>query len=82
MNINNNILWEVFYMLFVFNKDKLISYSISAFIIAIIFMFSTSLVPKSDTQLIQVSSNVANSIKNGNHENNINNQFKTTNNIK
>lgn len=69
-------------MLFVFNKDKLISYSISAFIIAIIFMFSTSLVPKSDTQLIQVSSNVANSIKNGNHENNINNQFKTTNNIK
>ena len=59
-------------MLFVFNKDKLVSYGISVFIIAIIFIFSTSLIPKTDTKIIQVSSNITNSIQNENIDNNIN----------
>ena len=63
-------------MLFVFNKDKIISCTIAASIVIILFIFSMSLIPKSDTELVPISSNITNSIENKNDVNNI-----TSNNI-
>ena len=60
-------------MLFVFNKDKIISCTIAASIVIILFIFSMSLIPKSDTELVPISSNLTNSIENKNNVNNINN---------
>ena len=57
-------------MLFVLNKNKIISYTVAASVVAILFIFSISLIPNSDIQLIQVSSNVTNNINN-NISNNI-----------
>ena len=58
-------------MLFVFNKDKIISYTVATSIVIVLFIFSMSLIPKSDTKLVQVSSNITNSIENKKEGNNI-----------
>ena len=58
-------------MLFVFNKNKIISYTIAASVVAILFIFSVSLIPNLDTQLIQVSTNVTNKINNNIQNNNV-----------
>ena len=58
-------------MLFVFNKNKIISYTIAASVVAILFIFSVSLIPNPDTQLIQVSTNVTNKINNNIQNNNV-----------
>ena len=58
-------------MLFVFNKNNIISYTIAASVVAILFIFSVSLIPNPDTQLIQVSTNVTNKINNNIQNNNV-----------
>ena len=65
-------------MLFVFNKYKIISCTITASFVIILFIFSMSLIPKSDTELVPISSNITNSIENKNDVNNIynNNIYK------
>ena len=62
-------------MLFVFNKDKIISYTVATSIVIVLFMFSMSLIPNSDTKFVQVSTNISNSIENENVVNNINNNI-------
>lgn len=57
-------------MLFVFNKNKIISYIVSASVVAILFLFSISLVPNKDIELIQISSNVTNNIISNEIQNN------------
>ena len=45
-------------MLYVFNKNKIISYMIASFIVIGLFTFSTSAIPNRDIQILKVSSNV------------------------
>lgn len=47
-------------MLFIFNKNKIFSYTIAASIVAILFIFSVLVLPNEDIKLIQVSSNAIN----------------------
>ena len=63
-------------MLFVLNKNKIISYVVATSIVVILFIFSVSIIPNSDTKIVQVSSNVTNSIENEIDGNNINNSIK------
>lgn len=49
-----------FFMLFIFNKNKIFSYTIAASIVAILFIFSVLVLPNEDIKLIQVSSNAIN----------------------
>lgn len=53
-------------MLFVLNKNKIISYTVAASVVAILFIFSISLIPNSDIQVIQVSSNITNNLNDNN----------------
>ena len=55
-------------MLFVFNKNKIISYFVATSVVAILFLFSVSIIPNDDVKMIQVSSNISEN----NIENNIN----------
>ena len=45
-------------MIYVFNKNKILSYIVASFIVVILFVFSTSVVPKQDIDLLKVSANV------------------------
>ena len=45
-------------MIYVFNKNKIISYMVASFIVIAIFTFSTSAIPNRDIQIIKVSSNI------------------------
>lgn len=58
-------------MLFVFNKNKIISYVVATSIVIVLFIFSVSVIPNQDTKIVQVSSNITNSIENENTVNNI-----------
>lgn len=60
-------------MLFVFNKNKIISYAVATSIVVLLFMFSVSVMPNPDTKVVQVSYNITNSIESKNIVNNINN---------
>ena len=60
-------------MVFVLNKNKIISYTIATSIVIILFIFSVSLIPNQDTKIVQVSTNIINSIENKNIGNNVNN---------
>ena len=55
-------------MLFVFNKNKIISYFVATSVVAVLFLFSVSIIPNDDVKMIQVSSNISEN----NIENNIN----------
>ncbi len=57
-------------MLFVFNKNKIISYTIAASVVGILFLFSISFIPNKNVELIQVSSNATNIINNEIQNNN------------
>ena len=61
-------------MLFVFNKDKIISYIIAMSIVAFLFIFSIAFVPDKDVELVKASSNVINNTISV--ENDINNTGK------
>ena len=45
-------------MIYVLNKNKIISYIIASFIVFGLFAFSTSVIPNRDVELLKVSSNV------------------------
>lgn len=57
-------------MLFVFNKNKIISYTIATSVVAILFLFSISVIPNKDVELVQISSNITNEIENNEIQNN------------
>ena len=45
-------------MIYVFNKNKIISYMVASFIVIALFTFSSSAIPNRDIQIVKVSSNV------------------------
>ena len=53
-------------MIYVLNKNKIISYIVASFIVIGLFTFSTSVIPNDDVKLVKVSSNVIsnNDVKN------------------
>lgn len=57
-------------MLFIFNKNKIISYTVAAGIVVTLFLFSMTFTPNMEVELIPVSSNVNNQITNYKIENN------------
>lgn len=61
-------------MLFVFNKNKIISYTIAASVVVVLFLFSVAIVNTPDAKLIQVSSNITNTTDQNNEiqNNNVN----------
>ena len=61
-------------MIYVLNKNKIISYVIASFIVIGLFTFSTSVIPNKDIELVKVSSNVINTNA-VNNINNINNNY-------
>ena len=68
-------------MIYILNKNKLLSYVVASFIIIGLFAFSSSIVPNKDVEMIKVSSNVINEYK----ENNVVNmetQHKNITNLK
>lgn len=59
-------------MLFVLNKNKIISYAVAASVVAVLFLFSTFLIPKDNVQLVPASSsNVVNQVDNEIKQNNL-----------
>ena len=58
-------------MIYVFNKNKIISYMVASFIVIALFTFSSSAIPNRDIQIVKVSSNVVEN----NTINNINNNL-------
>ena len=40
-------------MLFVFNKNKIISYFVATSVVAVLFLFSVSIIPNDDVKMIQ-----------------------------
>lgn len=48
-------------MIYVFNKNKIISYMVASFIVIALFTFSSSAIPNRDIQIVKVSSNVTES---------------------
>lgn len=57
-------------MLFILNKNKIISYTIAASVVMILFVFSISFVPNKDVELIPISSNATNNIISNEIQNN------------
>lgn len=45
-------------MIYVFNRNKIISYMVASFIVIALFTFSTSAIPNRDIQIVKVSTNV------------------------
>ena len=58
-------------MIYVFNKNKIISYMVASFIVIALFTFSSSAIPNRDIQIVKVSSDVVEN----NTVNNINNDL-------
>ena len=46
-------------MIYVFNKNKILSYMVASFIVVSLFIFSSSIIPNKDVELLKVSSNVS-----------------------
>lgn len=49
-------------MLLVFHKNKIISYTVAASIVAVLFIFSTLLLPNKNVEIVPASSNTINDI--------------------
>ena len=49
-------------MIYIFDKNKICSYIVASFIVLIFFVFSTSVIPNKDIELLKVSANVTNNI--------------------
>ena len=47
-------------MIYVFNKNKILSYMVASFIVLILFIFSTSIIPNQNVDLLKVSANAIN----------------------
>ena len=46
-------------MIYVFNKNKILSYMVASFIVVSLFVFSSSINPNKDVELLKVSSNIS-----------------------
>ena len=46
-------------MIYVFNKNKILSYMVTSFIVVSLFIFSSSIIPNKDVELLKVSSNIS-----------------------
>ena len=56
-------------MIYVFNKNKILSYVIASLIVIVLFVFSSSIIPDQDIELLKVSSNViTNNVYNNIHK--------------
>ena len=58
-------------MIYVLNKNKIISYMVASFIVVALFTFSSSAIPNRDIQIVKVSSNVAANNTTNNVSNNL-----------
>lgn len=47
-------------MIYVFNKNKIFSYIVASFIVVVLFLFSTSIIPSQNVDLLKVSANAMN----------------------
>lgn len=63
-------------MIYVLNKNKIVSYIIASFIVIGLFAFSTSIIQNKDIELVKVSSNAINNNMLNNVNNIENNYFK------
>lgn len=61
-------------MIYVLNKNKIISYIVASFIVISLFTFSAGVIPNDDIELVKISSNVVNN-NNTNNINNIKNNY-------
>ena len=59
-------------MIYILNKNKIISYVVASFIVLGLFVFSSSIMPNNDVQILKVSANtVEQNVNNINNANNI-----------
>ena len=66
-------------MIYVFNKNKILSYILASCFVLMLFAFYDNIIPNRDVELIKVSSNVTENIieNNFNNINNVvNNKYK------
>ena len=47
-------------MIYVFNKNKIFSYIIASFLVLLLFVFSASMIPNDNVELLKVSANTMN----------------------
>ena len=47
-------------MIYVFNKNKIVSYIVASCIVLFLFLFSTSMIPGQNVDLLKVSANTMN----------------------
>ena len=45
-------------MIYVLNRNKILSYMVASFIVIALFTFSSSVIPNKDIQIVKVSTNV------------------------
>jgi len=62
-------------MIYVFNKNKILSYIIACSFVLMLFAFHDEIITKKDIELIKVSSNIMESANNGENINNISNIY-------
>jgi len=60
-------------MIYVFNKNKIVSYILASCFVLMLFAFQYNIIPGKDVELIKVSSNVVEE----NNINNVNNLIKS-----
>ena len=60
-------------MIYVFNKNKILSYMIASFIVIGLFAFSSSIISNKDVEIVKISSNITSS--NENSVNSIKNNY-------
>lgn len=60
-------------MIYVFNKNKILSYMIASFIVVGLFAFSSSIIQNKDVEIVKISSDITNN--NENNVSTINNNF-------
>ena len=46
-------------MIYVFNRNKILSCMVASFIVVSLFIFSSSIIPNKDVELLKVSSNIS-----------------------
>ena len=51
-------------MIYIFNKNKIISYILASSFVLMLFIFQDSIIPNKDIQLVKVSSNIMENTRN------------------
>ena len=62
-------------MIYVFNKNKILSYLLATSFVLMLFTFHGNITPNRDVELVKVSSNVIENINDSNIFNNIANNY-------